>query len=151
MDDAPTKKSKSGKYTPLIVVLFLICTVLLQHAFLFLFVALLPAIVAYIVDTKPRQPIFITVAALNFAGLIPFLFYIAMSPDMLQASAEKMVNVFTWLTIYSAAGMGWLLILFCPILCKATLRGMSKGQIMHLEGQQKKLVEEWGAEVQRKS
>lgn len=146
----PKKKKKSGKFNPLIIVVFLALTAFLQHAFLFLFVALLPAIVAYIVDTKPKQPIFITVAALNFAGIVPYVFHIAMSANMLQSSVEVMSDPYSWLYIYSAASVGWLLILFCPAFCRGALKAMRRGQVMHLESQQKKLAEEWGAEVQRR-
>ncbi len=82
--------SKRSKWLPVWIVLFLVLTVLMQHAFLFIFIALLPSIVAYIVDSKPGHPIFISVSALNFAGLLPFLFDMGFSASALSQAGVLM-------------------------------------------------------------
>ena len=142
----PAAKSskKKSKMTPMMIALFLVGIVVLQYVFLFIFIAMLPAIVAYIIDTRKGRPIFSTVAALNFAGLFPYLIEIALSNDRLNAASSHMSSVYTWFVIYAAAGLGWAMIILCPIVCGLVLRGIFSGQVMHLESQQLKLVVEWG-------
>jgi hypothetical protein len=145
-----TTKSKRSKWLPLWIFLFLICTVVLQHAFLFVFIALLPSIVAYIIDNKEGRPIFTSVVSLNFAGLSPFLFDMGVSGNYLSQASALMGSVYIWFVIYAAAALGWLLVLICPACTALILKTIRGSQIAHLEKQQRKLTEEWGPEIQRK-
>lgn len=151
MSKAPAKpKAKKSKWMPVLLLVFIIGIVTMQHAFLFVFIALLPSIVAYIVDRNPNYSVFFTVACLNVSGLLPFLLEIVFSPKLIEAASARMGDVYTWLVIYSAAAVGWALVILCPTVCKLVLQGMRRGQIMHLENQQRKLIEEWGPEIRRK-
>jgi hypothetical protein len=78
-------------------------------AFVFLTFALLPSIVAAAVDHGPLRCATICVTSFNVAGIAPFVIRFWSVPDTYEVAVTLMTNVYVWLIIYSAAGLGWLL------------------------------------------
>lgn len=147
---APNERKRSRIGIPMLLVLSLIGTVTMQHAFVFLLAGMLPSIVAGLVDTSRGRHIFASVGAMNFAGVFPPLFDILMQPNVANATVEKISDPAVWFIMYLAAAMGWVLIWLCPLVCQFILHTVYKGQIIRLEMQQKRLIDEWGPEVKRR-
>jgi hypothetical protein len=141
----------SKAYIPLICTVMAGLIVILQFGFVFLLMALLPAIMAYFVDHYPGKPVFKTVLAANFTGTLPSLL------PMLSAGLQfkyndisaTLTNPRVWLVVYGAAAAGWCLIYLCRLIARFLLIIAYEYRIVSLERFQKKLVEEWGQQVKQ--
>ncbi len=138
---------KSKKRFRILIGVCVLGTILLKLSFIFFFIGMIPAVVAYIVDHDKHKYIFSTVAALNLTGVFPYMMDIYIMGGTFDAIKSKLSDAIVWFIMYGAAGMGWVLVWISPILASAVLEGIYRGRILHLESVQKKLVEEWGKEV----
>jgi hypothetical protein len=78
-------------------------------AFVFLTFALLPSIVAAAVDRSTMRCAMLCVTSFNISGLAPFAIRFWSAPDTYAVAVALMTDVYSWLIIYSAAGVGWIL------------------------------------------
>lgn len=150
-----TKKAKSGKgggklLTFLLLANGLVLTFVIQYSFIFLLVALLPSVVAHIVDRTPGKHQFHTVLACNIAGLAPYMSQLLMHKNSLSAVQMMLSNPLVWFMIYSAAAIGWLMVWLLPYGVSMCIHMMNVKEILVRENLQKKLVNEWGPELKRK-
>lgn len=136
---------------PLCIVLCLLLVILLQTGFIFLMLALLPAIVAYYVDTLPGKAAFQTVFSCNLAAALPFFLPLAQLGLRFKHNdiTELMNKPHVWLIIYGGAAVGWCLIYMCRFIARIYMLAHYDYKITNLEQFQKKLVEEWGEEVKQ--
>ena len=144
---APNVAGKSKKKLVVLTVLSILGGVLLKMNFIFFFVGMLPAMVAYIVDHDKNKYIFSTVAALNFAGVFPYMVDIFMQGGTFGAVEAKLSDMVVWLVMYGSAAMGWAVVFASPVIAAAILEGVYAGRILHMESLQAKSVEEWGEEI----
>jgi hypothetical protein len=138
---------KSKKRLYILIGLSVVGVVIGKFSFIFFFVGMLPAMVAYITDHDQNKYTSSTVAALNFSGVFPYLMDIYFQGGSFSAVASKLSYPLVWFVIYGSAAMGWAIVFFSPIIAAAVLDGIYSGRALHLEIQQKKLIEEWGEEV----
>jgi len=138
---------KSKKRLGIIIGLCLVGGIVFKMSFIFFCVGMLPAMVAYLVDNDKDKYIFSTVAALNFAGVFPYVMDIYMQDSSFFAVKEKASDIMVWFVMYGAAGMGWLVVYCSPVITATVLEGIYSGRILHLEILQKHAVEEWGDEI----
>lgn len=153
----PTEKEKlyaKKVITRLIImciVLTAVCSTLVFMGFTYLIVmvvvSILPAMVASIVDRRPRKHASKTVICFNLAGLFPSMFDIMMSTDPDVAAQQQLADPFTWLMVYGFAGFGWLVVYLIPQMVFLYLVVRSDHSIAKLEKKRKDLVEEWGERV----
>jgi len=106
-------------------------------------VGMIPTAVALFVDRDPHKTAAICVAGLNFAGVGPFIAVLWKGPDSLYHSMAILGDVYTWLAMYGAAALGWLLYLALPPLAASILRIRAAQQVAGLKAQQAKLREAW--------
>ncbi len=139
--------SKSKKRFWILVVICILGLVLLKMSFVFLFIGMMPAMVAYLIDHDKNKYSSSTVAALNFAGVFSYLMEIYMQGGTFEAVKERLFDANVWLVMYGAAAAGWFLVWFSPIVASVALDGIYRGRILHLETMQKKAEEEWGKQV----
>jgi hypothetical protein len=133
-------------------VFLLTCTGLLlwlKLGFVFIFFAILPSILTYIIDHSPRRSAFKTVLSCNLAtALHPiadmYSHGVRMSHDRFT---ESLGDMRIWLFIYVGAAAGWGLIFFCRFLAHFTVDTYHEYQLLHLDKQQDWLKEEWGAAI----
>jgi len=136
-------------FLPLLLVVGLALVVLLQFGFIFLLLALLPSIVAFFIDRDPGKPTSKIVFACNLAATMPSLM------PMIDAGIKfrhydtslTLSNPSTWLIVYSGAAAGWCLIYLCRYVARFTVTLLYEYNITMLEGQQKRLIEEWGQQI----
>ena len=114
-----------------------------------LFLGLLPAMVAFIVDDDPRKYAAKCVFATNFAGAWFFLLKLWTGDHSLADAMAILTDVYSWLLMYSAAALGWLCYLWFPSIAALFMEMTAERRIARLRLQQKKLIEEWGEGVVR--
>jgi hypothetical protein len=131
------------------VLLFVTGLFLFLPTVLLLMVTLLPTAVALVVDRSASRTGWLCVGGLNFAALAPSLFELWFEDHTLQHATTLISDVFTLLTVYGAAALGWLLYMTMPQLIAAFMQMTSSRRIASLKAQQKRLQEEWGPEVAR--
>ena len=111
---------------------------------------MIPTAVAFFVDRNPHKAAAISVAGTNFAGVAPFVAVLWRGPNTLYHSIAILSDVYSWLAMYGAAALGWLLFLALPPIATAILNIFSAQRIAGLEAQQAKLRDEWGIKPARK-
>lgn len=131
----------------LLLVISALGMAMLQMNFVFLFVGMLPAIVAYLIDNDPNKYTSSTVAALNFSGVFPYVADSFTQGGSFSIIEYKFSDPWVWLVMYGSAAIGWAIVLFSPVVSGAVLGSIYAGRVMHLESIQKKYIEEWGEEV----
>jgi uncharacterized membrane protein len=151
MTNKKKKKQKKSGGMMRIGLLYLACLILavvFKGSFIFFLVGMLPSIVAYIADTTKQKEIYRCVLACNIAGMLPYakkVFSVS-----LDESLRIIIDPSMWFVIYTFAGGGWLLIWLMPYMAELVTEFGQNARIAKLEAIQKQLVNEWGAEIQRK-
>ncbi len=123
--------------------------ILLQSGFLLLLLAVMPSIMAYIVDTDRRKNSFKVVLSGNVSAALPTLL------PMLKAAltmrkfdmTSALMDPYVWLFIYMGAGAGWALIYLCKFIASFVVTMSFEYNIKSLENVQAMLIEEWGDEI----
>lgn len=111
-------------------------------------IGMLPAWVAFMVDPRPEKAAGKCVLSLNIAGVAPYLV------ELWTAGQGGMDNAFfmltdpmTWLVIYGAATIGWLIYFMMPYLVGAVIEMRADRRKGKLADLRKKLIEEWGEDI----
>lgn len=146
--DAPRKSSRRRFH--ILLAMCLLGAVVLKLSFIFLFIGMMPAMVAYVIDHDKNKYICSTVAALNFAGVFPDMVNIFNAGGTFDAVKDKLLDPLIWLVMYGAAGVGWAVVWVSPVVAAIFLDGLYRARILHLENVQKKMEDEWGPGLSRK-
>jgi small-conductance mechanosensitive channel len=154
---APTAKEKeyaSRVVKRLMMVTLMIMTVSAALVFMgftyvvvMIVVSILPAVVASIVDRRPRKYASKTVTCFNLSGVLPVIFDIFMSADPDATAQVQLADPYVWMMVYGFAGFGWLVVYVIPQMVFLFLVVRSDHTIARLEQKRKALVEEWGDRV----
>ncbi|MCE3233240.1 MAG: hypothetical protein K0R98_1497 [Rickettsiaceae bacterium] len=134
-----------GKVVGLIVMLWLISVS--YYAFAFFALGMLPAVVSMIIDRGTGRFASKTVTACNFIGILPYLFDIGMTYERSLASKQLMAQPITWLVIYGASAVGWMLIWILPQITLVIFTMRADMKKTTLIEEQARLLDEWGEEV----
>ncbi len=153
------KKTLSAEALPrmrlknkLFLILFsLLMMGILRTGFVFFVIGMLPAIVAHYMDISKYRYTFKSIFAANLSGMMPFITKIIATGPSSTLLQETMGSLTTWITIYGAALIGWLLIKICPMIAQIMVSGVHQTQILRYDWLQKKLESEWGDEVKQMS
>lgn len=114
-----------------------------------LFLGLLPAMVAFIIDNDPRKYAAKCVVTTNFAGAWYFLLVLWTGDHSLAEAMAILTDVYSWLLMYSAAALGWLCYLWFPSITALFMEMTAGRRIANLKLQQEKLIDEWGEGIVR--
>lgn len=143
------KKKKKKANLPLLISVGLIAVVFLKTTAIFLVMGMLPSIVSYYADISHSKKYFRSLATCNLAGVMPYAAEMIARHNTSSSFVAVATDGITWLVIFSAAGFGWVLVSVCPSIARYIIDLLQKGRISRIEHIQRKLVEEWGIEVQR--
>lgn len=146
-----TAKKASGKRKMILIVLTIVSAVVLKLGVFLLFIGMLPAIVAYEIDNTKHKFVSSTVAAFNFSGVLPDVMQVFIGGGTYDILKIKMLDPLVWMIMYGSAGMGWCMVVLSPVVASTILDSIYAGRILHLEGLQKRSIEDWGNEVQGKT
>ena len=112
-----------------------------------LFFGMIPAFVAYIIDRSKGKSASFCVGSMNFIGVFPYIVKLWGSDNTFQDAFAVTGDLVTILVMYSASAFGWLLFLGLPSLISTFVIIIQQRKVAQLRGEQKELIEEWGAEV----
>ena len=116
-------------------------------ALIVLFVGMAPTAVAIFIDRYPQKYAGISVAALNFAGVSPYLVDFVFGTASFGRAFELVSDVFVLVVIYGAAAAGWVLVMIMPPVAAIVLGVITDSRIQALRKDQRQLVEDWGGDV----
>jgi hypothetical protein len=142
---------KSGKNATLIlaIVAMLVLALFERPVCMLLMFALVPTMLAWLVDNTPGQSLIRTVAPLNLASSLPFAIKLWHEHNSLDQVFAFMSGSTTWVALYGAAAFGWLLYYLAPAVITTVLeRRIEKLRDAAAE-RQKALKDEWGDDVEK--
>lgn len=114
--------------------------------FMFICFAMMPSIVAYIIDRLPGKNTSTTVTLFNLAGVSIFLMQVLNGSRSISSIGEA-INLQWILVVYLFAGCGWFVIWILPKIVIALSEYRLQHRIEIMEKKLDELVEEWGEEV----
>lgn len=117
------------------------------YALGFFAVAMLPAIIAVLIDRSVGRFASKTVSAFNLIGVMPYLFDIAMRYDPTLVAKELLSDGSVWVYVYGFAMVGWMIVWLMPQLTIFVFTMRAESRVYQLEKRQNLIVEEWGEEV----
>ena len=115
---------------------------------LMLMLALLPTFCAFAVARSQGYYSALSIGALNIAGTWPFLLKLWTTGHTIANAMTIIINPYAWLMIYGAAAVGWMLCQWFPVFMSSFMSIFSARRLKELERAQKKLIDEWGPEVE---
>jgi hypothetical protein len=146
--DAP---AKSGKKAAIILMLLAMpVAVLLLPTTLVLIPAMMPTIVARIVDLNPGRHLTVTVGSLNFAGSLWFMHDLWAMGHTFAAVVPVLSNMMAWLIALLGAGAGWAIFWVMPLITRSIAAAKASVRLNRIRKAQAELVELWGQPVQEK-
>jgi len=144
---AAPKPAKKKKGPWLLLCLAMPVALLLLPSTLVLLVAMVPTLVARIVDPAPGRHLTITVGSLNFAGALWFLHDLWSDGQSFSAILPTLGDMIGWLAALVGAGAGWALYSLMPIVSRSIATTKSNMRLNRLRKGQDELVEQWGDPV----
>lgn len=144
MDDR-RRRGRSNLTWILVVGTFLL--VIAGPTMVVLFFGMLPTLVAYIIDRSEQKSATFCVGAINFIGVFPYVMDLWTGSNSIDAALSNVTDLFAMLVMYSAAAFGWLLFMAMPTVVASFVTVLQQRKVAQLRGEQKELIEEWGAEV----
>ncbi len=130
-----------------LVVIFLLFTTIAFPTMIVFFIGMMPTLVCYIVDLTPGRYAFRCVAAMNFAGVAPFLRLLWTNGHDLSSAMGIIVDPFSWLVFYGTAAFGWGLFFSVPGVVSAVQTLNAERRVGALRARQNELAEEWGTVI----
>ena len=112
---------------------------------------MLPTLAAYFSERGNNRYAWLCVGGLNFAGVIPFLFSLWFGVHTLDEALNMLSNASVLLWAYGASTFGWLLYKAMPPMVGSWISFSTDRRVHALKAAQRKLIEEWGDEVGKKS
>lgn len=116
----------------------------------FLFLSMLPTLVALIIDTSSKAKFkykWLCIGGLNFAGALPFLFKLWFGSNTLDGAVNLFLGHVSFIVIYLAAAIGWIFYRCIPPVVLSFLEMNDQRRVVHLRELQTKLIAKWGEEV----
>lgn len=138
-------RGRSSLTWVLIVGTFLL--VIASPTMIVLFFGMLPTLVAFIIDRSEQKSATFCVGSINFIGVFPYIMDLWIDNNTLDAAISNVTDLFAMLIMYSASAFGWLLFMAMPTVVASFVTVLQQRKVAQLRGQQKELMEEWGAEV----
>ncbi len=114
---------------------------------IFLVLSLLPSVLGWFMDQTRNQDLIRTIFPLNASSSLPFALQLWHSPDKALKLGQFLVNPFTWITLYAAALLGFLLYYMSPMFIKLFVSRQIENKRISLQEKQNSLCDEWGNEV----
>jgi hypothetical protein len=111
--------------------------------------AMIPTLVARVVDPGPGRHLTITVGCLNFAGALWFVHDLWAGGLSFAAVGPALNDMMGWLTALVGAGAGWALHWVMPLFSRQIAETKSSIRLARVRKRQEELVEQWGEPVRK--
>ncbi len=143
---------QTESWAPVAVAVTAVTVMLLSmSSVILLCLAMLPTLVATIVDRTPQKYAAFCVGSMNLSGTVPFLIDLWFGEHTIDQALGILGNVFSLAVIYGAAAFGWMIYTLVPPIIAAFLIMMARRRAQQLRTVQAQLVEEWGDILKRNS
>jgi hypothetical protein len=141
------RKRRGGRSMMLLLILLLPAALIVLPSSTLLLAGMIPTIVAIIVDRDEDKSAALTVGAMNLCGVAPFIVQLWQQGQTMGLAMRMLAEPKTWLVMFGAAGLGWLMYFFIPqiVVAIATLSAQSK--IKELEERRALLIADWGTDI----
>jgi hypothetical protein len=133
----------------LAVVLLSPIAIVMAPSTLVLLAAMVPTIVARMVDTAPGHRLTHTVGATNLVGSLYFLHQLWLVGHSFENVMPILSDSFGWLYSLTGAGIGWVIFGFMPAFIRQIAAARSAVRLRQIRRWQEALIEEWGEEVRK--
>lgn len=144
---SPAPRSRAGVRGYVVLALLLPVALVLFPSFIVLGVAMVPSVVAWLVDPGNRRYLVATVGSLNFAGALYFLVRLWSDEHDIAHAILVLRDAMGWLIAYGAAAIGYGVYYLMPALSEGIVRLRAEAQLARLERDMRALSDEWGEEV----
>lgn len=144
VSSAPRSRGVRGY---VVLALMLPVAIVLFPSFVVLGVAMVPSVVAWLVDPGNRRHLVATVGSLNFAGSLFFLVRLWTDEHDIAHALGVLHDAMGWLVAYGAAAIGYGVYYFMPTVTEGIVRLRAEAQLARLEREMRALSDEWGEEV----
>jgi hypothetical protein len=145
---AATAPQAPKKLRPwLLICLVMPVALLLLPSTLVLIPAMVPTLVARVVDPAPGRHLTITVGSLNFAGALWFMHDLWSEGQSFAAIVPTLGDMLGWLAALVGAGAGWAIYSLMPIVSRSIANAKSNLRLNRVRKAQEELVEAWGDPV----
>lgn len=146
-EEKPKRTGMKMKWKILLILFTLLSMAFLRTGFVFILIAMLPSIVVYYIDQSEHRYTFRSIFYCNCSGLLPYLAKLIKWGPTSGNLQEIMDSGSTWVIIYGAAFIGYLLTAAAPLVAQIMIGSLNQTQVRGLQRAQKKIEKEWGTEV----
>lgn len=108
---------------------------------------LLPTLIAALVDDRPQKTAWLTVGAMNFAGIVPAWFDLWHAGHSLKASFAILSDPKTIIVAYTAAAIGWAIFFQVPKIIIGFMIRRAEGRLRDIDRRKRELIRKWGGEI----
>ena len=143
--------AKRGASATVAIVLVTFLAVTALPLCILLLTGLVPTMVATLLDRYRAKYLTRTVGFMNLAGLTPLVVQLWSDGLSMVSVAHILSRPVNWLTMYGAAGIGWVLFLGMPSVARIFVDIRADQLQQDLKARAARLVEEWGEEVTGKT
>lgn len=110
-------------------------------------VCMLPTFVAAVVERQPQKTAWLTVGAMNLAGMVPAWFKLWESGHSIEAALALVATPSVWLVAYAAAGIGWVIYHNVTPAVAGVMVKRNEKRLADIDARQKELIKKWGETV----
>ncbi|MFY8092700.1 MAG: hypothetical protein ACOVN0_04380 [Niveispirillum sp.] len=140
-------KRRGGGSALLLLVLLAPAGLMMMPTSVLILAGLAPTFVAYLIDRDPEKSAALTVGAMNLCGVAPYIVRLWQRGHEMSVTLRMLADPGTWLVMFGAAAMGWLLYFFIPQIVAAVMSLRSQSKIKELEERRGMLIADWGTDV----
>ena len=144
---AAARPAKKRGGTLLTIFLLLPVALVLLPTTMVLVPAMVPTLVARVVDTHPGRHLTITVGSLNLAGSLWFVHDVWSAGQSFASVQPALSDMMAWLAALLGAGAGWTIHWVMPAISGRIAATKSGVRLARLRKRQADLVEQWGEPV----
>jgi hypothetical protein len=141
----PKKPGKLRLFTVIIILMF--ATPFMMPTVTLLLCALFPTYIAFATDSDPQKSGAISVGAMNFAGIVPFIIDLWSKGQTMPNAFAILTNSNNWLVILGAAFIGQLIVYAIPQAIASLTLTHAESRVKGLRKNLDLLKESWGADV----
>jgi hypothetical protein len=141
------RRSGGGSRFYVVLALGLPLAVVMLPSFIVIAAAMVPTLVAWLIDPRGRRYLAVTVGSLNFAGALFFLVALWSDDHDIAHAFGVLRDIYGWLVAYGAAAAGYGIHYAMPTMTDGIARLRAAAHLNRLEREMRGLVDEWGEPV----
>ena len=139
------KSGKMGMVTMIVVLCF--AMPFMMPTVLLLLAGLVPTYVALITDNDPEKSGAVSVGAMNFAGIVPFIIDLWSKGQTMSNALHILGDPNSWLVILGASAVGQLIVYTIPQALATLTLAQAESRVKAMRKNLELLKEGWGPEV----